>query len=431
NNNTATGTVLFSGLADLVFDKIASVATATPGVGFDYTLSVLNNGPSTAFNVVMSDVVPAGVSIVNVSANSPTSTSCNGGVPGNGALPTTCNVGPLASGEGATMVISVLVDPSTTGTLVNNASASSDTEDPNTGNNTDVVVLPVAPLSDITVSKTSTPPGPIAAGDLLSYLIVVTNNGPSDATHVTLFDDLPPEVIYQSFFVDGGGTCDDSQVGELSCSWGLIPAGAAVNVNIEVQIDPEYDGGDITNYVEVNSDEDPDVPDDSDTDVRGVDVLADIWVEKDVNFPTGNPSGTIIFFLTAHNNDNCAANDGSQCGNGGPSEAENVVIVDTLPSTAKKLVFEFASVGCLYDRGAHAVTCDFGTLEVGEVTTKQIQVRAKGNLGLLTNTAEISSDTADPDPTNNTHSIDFLVQGGSGDSGGPGGGRGRGGGASN
>ncbi len=75
-----------------------------------------------------------------------------------------------------------------------------------------------------------------------------------------------------------------------------------------------------------------------------------------------------------------------------------------------------------------SVPCTEPVLAAGDFVTFSIQVRAKGNLGNITNTAVVESTTTDPDGGNNSDSLLMTVQGGTGDKGGPGGNRGRGGG---
>ena len=67
----------------------------------------------------------------------------------------------------------------------------------------------------------------------------------------------------------------------------------------------------------------------------------------------------------------------------------------------------------------------FGTVPVGASVFADIQVRAKGSVGEILNSAELSASN-DTTPANNTHTLLMTVGGGKGDSGGPGGGRGKG-----
>jgi uncharacterized repeat protein (TIGR01451 family) len=93
--------------------------------------------------------------------------------------------------------------------------------------------------------------------------------------------------------------------------------------------------------------------------------------------------------------------------------ASSVVVTDTLPG-------EVDLVGALpanctdTDPGARvALRCTFGTLDPGEVNSVTINVTADASDftdGTIANTARVASATADPNPANNTSSVDVLVR---------------------
>ncbi|HMU27219.1 MAG TPA: isopeptide-forming domain-containing fimbrial protein [Solirubrobacterales bacterium] len=85
--------------ADVEITKTASPANPVSGDTVTYTLKAKNNGPDPAANVVVTDVLPAGVSFV--SADSPC-TEASGTV--------TCALGTLAAGEEVTLEVKVTVD---------------------------------------------------------------------------------------------------------------------------------------------------------------------------------------------------------------------------------------------------------------------------------------------------------------------------------
>ena len=102
--------------------------------------------------------------------------------------------------------------------------------------------------------------------------------------------------------------------------------------------------------------------------------------------------------------------------NTGPSDALDVQIVDMLPLTAKKVVFvtDSADGACIYDENAHEVYCSIGTLPAGVSWTVDIVVDAKGSVREITNVADVSSSTTDPDTANNSASERIRVKGGPG-----------------
>ncbi len=85
--------------------------------------------------------------------------------------------------------------------------------------------------------------------------------------------------------------------------------------------------------------------------------------------------------------------------NTGPDPAEGVVVTDTLP--AEGVTFVSATPGRGSCQGTSTVTCNIGTLAIGESVEIEITVRAT-QLGMLTSTASVSAATVDPDATDNT-----------------------------
>lgn len=107
--------------ADLVIAKSVSPAGAVDvGSELVYTINVSNAGPGTATNVVATDDLPAGVTLV--------ASSCSGGL--------NCALGTLEPGMASEpWTITVVVDEGAGPTLTNSAHVSSVTTDPNQANN--------------------------------------------------------------------------------------------------------------------------------------------------------------------------------------------------------------------------------------------------------------------------------------------------------
>ena len=92
-----------------------------------------------------------------------------------------------------TLVVSTNSDLPVGTTLQNRATVSSDTPDPNPVNNTTSVETSIVGRSDLGIRKLASSPT-VAAGNELTYTILVTNAGPSDATSVRVVDILPAQV---------------------------------------------------------------------------------------------------------------------------------------------------------------------------------------------------------------------------------------------
>ncbi|HEV3446703.1 MAG TPA: DUF4214 domain-containing protein, partial [Gemmataceae bacterium] len=134
-NNAATFASTVSTSADLVITK-TSPGSVPPGIlrgsiaeaeGFPitYTIAVTNNGPSDSQAVVVTDMLPTGL-IFNSASFSQGTTSQSGNT-------ITANLGTVASG--ATISGTIVVTPTEDGTIINTASVTSSTPDPNAQNN--------------------------------------------------------------------------------------------------------------------------------------------------------------------------------------------------------------------------------------------------------------------------------------------------------
>ncbi len=114
--------------ADLAMTITESADPATAGLGLLYTLTTNNNGPSDAGGVIVIDTLPTSTTFLSATPGSPTCTHSSGTV--------TCNLGAsLAAGSSTDVVVALLVNTGTTGTITNTANTGSTDPDPTVGNN--------------------------------------------------------------------------------------------------------------------------------------------------------------------------------------------------------------------------------------------------------------------------------------------------------
>ena len=85
--------------------------------------------------------------------------------------------------------------------------------------------------ADLAVTKTDTP-DPVVEGSDIVYTVTVTNNGPGDATTVTLVDSLDALVSFVSA-TPSQGTCNEN-AGTVTCDLLNVGNGATVTTTITV-----------------------------------------------------------------------------------------------------------------------------------------------------------------------------------------------------
>jgi uncharacterized repeat protein (TIGR01451 family) len=124
--------------SDLAVTKTDSADPVLAGARLTYSITVSNNGPDAATNVLVADSLPAGVTLASTSgcAEDPI------GVPG-------CTIASLAAGDSADVVIVVDVAPTTSGDITNSVTVSSDNPDPVPGNDTAEEVTTVQLFGDL------------------------------------------------------------------------------------------------------------------------------------------------------------------------------------------------------------------------------------------------------------------------------------------
>ena len=417
SNNQAEGSLSVMAVADLSVDK-SGPATATAGTDITYTLSIVNDGPSTAQGVVVTDVVSTGAQILSVSGSG--GATCNAGVPGDAALPSVCSFGNLAPGDARTMTVQVHVLPDFAGALHDDARVTSSTFDNDLSDNLDTIVTDVTGSADLSITKSDSP-DPVLAGDELTYTINVTNSGPSTANDVEITDELPDGTTFVEG-VDGNGAtvCALVQPGTVICDLGSMAPGASVTVYLTVTVDPSLPPDAVLENTATvtSSTPDPDLSDNAATESTNVDTAAEIWIDKTAVQRSGNPAPMIVYTLTVHNDTGCESDAQSTptptCGTGGPSDAQDIVVTDVLPLTAKKIVVQFISPQCTYDKPAHVVTCTADELPAGAKVQFVIEAQASGSVGTILNTSSVTSSTFDPDAGNNTDSASLVMKGGTG-----------------
>ena len=165
--------------------KTADPAVVQAGGLLTYTLAWAVSGNEPAFGVTISDTVP----------QSTTYQACYGAPCGHAGGVVTWALGDQYPPASGVVTLVVRVDSGVpAGAFIYNAVAITDTSGLT---DTDDITTPVQTRADLAVTK-SDDPDPVIVGTLLTYTLLVTNNGPSVARNAAVTDALPPEVAFVS-----------------------------------------------------------------------------------------------------------------------------------------------------------------------------------------------------------------------------------------
>lgn len=372
-DNRASEVTLVEREADLSIDKADTGGPATAGKLYTYTITVTNSGPSDAFNVVVTDTLPADT-ILQASSG-----DICAGVSGD----LTCSIGQLQATQSAVFTISVQVgsNVAVTTTLINTAIVDSNELDPVSGNNQDSTNTPVERSADVAVFKRGMGVKAIV-GEPYTYTLDVSNNGPSDASGVIVTDTIP----VSSTFVSATSVCPyDGSV--VTCTVGNLPNGASDTFTVTVRVNDDVrHGAFIVNSAEVSADDSDPSPSNNtwsvSTQVTG---KADLSIDKSDDGSDARAGDVYTYTVRVTNL--------------GPSDARNVVITDTLPAHSS---FERAT-GATCSNASISV-CEFGMLTNG--TTEYFSITVKFDADaphntVVTNTVQVISDEADLAMANN------------------------------
>ncbi len=379
-NNTDTAVIPLDAFVDVAVTKTADVAEVTPGGQITYTLEVVNLGNEGVADVTVTDLLPDHTTVVSASS---------GGAVDDGEVSWTgIELEGLGDDNSTTRTLTVEVDdtvPAGLDTLVNTATvdAPGDIDD---SNDADEASVTVDARPDLRLTKT-VDAGTAATGDTLTYTFVVDNIGDQAATGVTLIDQLPDGLSYQS--ATAGGSHDGGEV-----TWifpGALPAGDGLTVELTATVDSTLPDGTtaLTNTATVADDgtNGADPTPGNNADDATVTTGADLSVTKEAVDPPV-PGATVSYDIVV--------------ANAGPETVTALTLVDTLPSALSDPVFT-PQTGT-YDEAT--ALWDGVTLAPGSTIVLQVTADvALSTTGEITNEVVVSPvDHSDPDHGNNAAS---------------------------
>ncbi len=338
---------------------------------------VTNNGPATASNVQLSNVISNGT-LVSATTSQGTCTGAN------------CAIGAMSSGAVLTVSLDVNPNGAIGSTLSNVATVSNPESDPVSSNNTATVSGKILAAADVGVTA-SAALDPIYAGATQTYTIVTTNHGPDPAGQVSLhIADYGPTFL--AFTGTGGASCTGGQ-GFQDCTIGPLASGAANTITMQARA-PSYPPSQLYGVLQGNVDYNP--GNDTFFIGNGITPISDLAVVK--SGPSlAVPGSTITYTVKVTNY--------------GPSEAPHTVVNDPTPTN---LTFVSNSGDCVT---AYPCVLQFLSDSVETKTITSTYTVAGNATGSITNTATVSATLivgppgpqADPNPANNTSSVTTMV----------------------
>jgi uncharacterized repeat protein (TIGR01451 family) len=377
-NNSASVDVTVEQSADLRITKVPAPATGVPGGAQTFVVTVVNDGPSLARDVRITDPLPDGFSVSDVANDS---CAMVAGV-------YECTVGDIAPGEQVAVTISGVIASGMTGSLTNAATTSSATPDPDSSNNTATALVPLTPTADVSVTKsTATPTVPL--GGEVVYAVTVRNDGPSVAAAVVV-QEQPGNGIFLVSAAPSVGTWDATA--ERWTVGTLLP-GEEATLTVTGTATAE---GVLPNRVVASSA----TPDPDSTDLTAsADVVvtpsADLAISKKIDVSSAVVGSRVEYTITVRND--------------GPSVAAGVRMRDVLP--VELIDAETSDPSCVITGGA--LVCEEATLAAGETRSYTLLATVDPATASddLVNTATVDATTADPTPDNNTAGVTTAITG--------------------
>ncbi|MFZ4515307.1 MAG: hypothetical protein ACOYN3_03265 [Acidimicrobiia bacterium] len=215
--DSGTATITIANASRLVITK-DTLSTPQADEPLVYSISVSNNGPSDADNAIITDTLPAGVTVTEVPSNCTLV-----------GVTMTCTLGTLAVGDIAGIIYSVQL-PISGGTFVNIASVTSSSTNPDPSGATRSKESTLSSGANLRVSK-SVNHLTAKSGDRVTYTVTATNDGPGNATGVEVRD-LPSSGVTLTSSATDTGTISDDGIWTV----GALAAGASVTATFQARV---------------------------------------------------------------------------------------------------------------------------------------------------------------------------------------------------
>ena len=366
SNNRDDASVYIEPAADLEVIKVVNVTNPNYHDYVTWTITVRNNGPDIANDVVVSDVLPK-----SVAWKSDTGKGSYDHVAGK------WTIGQLTSKGSVQLSIVTLVNA--TGITQNNASVKGREFDYDPSNNNDSASIDVPRTADVSVVKIVNNSNP-GYRDIIKWTVIAKNSGPDKATSVVVNDVLPNGLVIRNVNASKGAY--DNGVWNVCC----IEKGEVQCLEITCMVNRT---GNITNIASITAEEvDLDPSNNMDDESIEVPLTVDLEVIKQVSNSSPFFGESITWMISVRNN--------------GPDAATNVALYDLLD---EGLIYSnYSSTVGTFDGDKW----DIGILNNGQVEYLNITCIAN-KLGEIFNNAFANASEVDRNKSNNNDSEMITV----------------------
>lgn len=418
-NNTALTTITSSNGSDLRLLKSASHNPVASGVPYVYTLQVRNLGPlalPAGQPYEVRDVVPVGVTLQSGGLNAPGWTCDPLPFVGDGTTSWGCSRSTALAVNADAPAIQVTA-VSSSGSTTNAACVALDAGlrvDEVAGNNcAGVTVLSTTEHADLRVTSKTATPQTVLAGQDLTYVITVDNQGPNPAGSVIVEDTLSSLVNIgglQSISASQGSCTPagpyplNGTSHSLSCNLGTLAVGGSATVTVVVRPSIAVSGT-RRNTATVRSLEvgDPVTSNNSFFVDSTVTAVVDLVAGK-IASPVSARAGTPVTYVASVTNQ-------------GPSAAQDVQLTDTLPANAAFIGLQAVSNGgscapITAGTVGGTLSCSWpAQVNAGAQRTVTYRLRPLSSAvgGALVNTVAVSTSTVESNLTNNSATTNTPV----------------------
>ncbi|MFQ3633961.1 hypothetical protein, partial [Roseiflexus sp.] len=395
-NNTSSATVNVTTSANLEVVSLTAPASVNAGENMESVTTVRNNGPSFAANASVS--LPLDTDTTFVALTSPDGWNCaTPDVGETGTVTCTITTFTLTSVE-FRLTVRVKPDTAASATVDSTATVASETTDPNPANNTRQATTNVTTRADLALTV-SDEPDPVSAGAQLAYTIVATNNGPSNASVVTLTTSIPTNTTFVALAAPDGWNCTTPGVGDIGAISCTRPGFGLGNATFTLRVRVKQ-GTPIGSTLTLNANiasatSDPNTTNNTASSATTVTVNADLSVRISANKLIIRSGETLTYTVEANNS--------------GPEFANDVTLTMAVPN-GTSFVSLNKPVGwdCTTPAvgAAGPITCTTPALDVATDTfVLTVTAGAAAEDATITNTATIESSATDGDPSNNTATV--------------------------